>query len=71
MAHRPDTNRKLSMKCWLIVIAIMFVIINLVFYFGFDSSEESEPLIDLDNEDLLNMEKNPDLEEEMTISINP
>jgi hypothetical protein len=49
----------------------MFVIINLVFYFGIDSSEESEPLIDLDNENLLNMEKNPDLEEEMTISINP
>ncbi len=71
MAHRPDTNRKLSMKTRLIVIAIMFVIINLVFYFGFDSSEESEPLIDLDNENLLNMEKNPDLEEEMTISINP
>ena len=71
MAHRPNTNRKLPMKTRLIVIAIMFVIINLVFYFGFDSSEESEPLIDLDNEDLLNMEKNPDLEEEMTISINP
>jgi len=71
MAHRPDTNRKLSMKTRLIVIAIMFVIINLVFYFGFDSSEESEPLIDSDNEDLLNMEKSPDLEEEMTISINP
>ena len=71
MAHRPDTNRKLSMKTRLIVIAIMFVIINLVFYFGFDSSEESEPLIDLDNENLLNMEKNPGLEEEMTISINP
>ncbi len=71
MAHRPDTNRKLSMKTRLIVIAIMFVIINLVFYFGFDSSEESEPLIDLDNENLLNMEKNPDLEQEMVISINP
>ncbi len=71
MAHRPDTNRKLSMKTRLIFIAIMFVIINLVFYFGFDSSEESESLIDLDNEDLLNMEKNSDLEKEMTISINP
>ena len=71
MAHRPGPERKLSMKTRLIFIAIMFVIINLVFYFGFDSSEESEPLIDLDNENLLNMEKNPDLEEEMTISINP
>jgi len=71
MVHKPGPERKLSMKSRLVIIAIMFVIINLVFYFGFDSSEESEPLIDLDNEDLLNMEKNPDLEHEMTISINP
>ncbi len=71
MAHKPGLERKLSMKTRLIFIAIMFVIINLVFYFGFDSSEESEPLIDLDNENLLNMEKNQGLEEEMTISIKP
>jgi len=71
MAHKPGPERKLTMKTRLIIIAIMFVIINLVFYFGFDSSEESEPLIDLDNENLLNMEKNPDLEQEMVISINP
>jgi len=71
MAHRPDSNRKLSMKTRLIFIAIMFVIINLVFYFGFDSSDESEPLIDIDEKNLLNFEKNPDLEKEKTISINP
>ncbi len=71
MAHKPGPERKLSMKSRLIIIAIMFVIINLVFYFGFDSSEESESLIDIDNEDLLNMEKNPDLEQELAISINP
>ena len=71
MVHKPGPERKLSMKSRLVIIAIMFVIINLVFYFGFDSSEESEPLIDLDNENLLNMEKNPDLEEEMTVAINP
>jgi len=71
MAHRPESNKKLSMKTRLIFIAIMFVIINLVFYFGFDSSEESEPLIDIDEKNLLNFEKNPDLEQEMTISINP
>jgi len=71
MAHRPDTNRKLSMKTRLIFIAIMFVIINLVFYFGFDSSEESESLLEIDNENLLNMEKSPDSEQEMTITINP
>ncbi len=71
MAHRPESNKKLSMKTRLIFIAIMFVIINLVFYFGFDSSEESEPLIDIDEKNLLNFEKNPDVEQEMTISINP
>ncbi len=71
MAHKPGPERKLSMKTRLIIIAIMFVVITLVFEYGFDSSEESEPLIDLDNENLLNMEKNPDSEQEMTISINP
>jgi len=71
MAHKPGPERKLSMKTRLIIIAIMFVVITLVFEYGFDSSDESEPLIDLDNENLLNMEKNLDVEQEMTISINP
>ncbi len=71
MVHTPGPEKKLSMKSRLVIIALMFVIINLVFYFGFDSSEESEPLIEIDNEDLLNMEKNQDLEEEMTVYINP
>ncbi len=71
MAHRPDSQRGLPVKTKLIIIAIMCVVITLVFEYGFDSSDESEPLIDLGNENLLNMEKNPDLEEEMTISINP
>jgi hypothetical protein len=71
MAHRPNSNKKLSMKTRLIFIAIMFVIINLVFYFGFDSSDESESSIEIDDKNLLNFEKNPDLEHEMTISINP
>ena len=71
MAHRPDSNKKLSMKTRLIFIAIMFVIINLVFYFGFDSSDESESSIEIDDKNLLNFEKNPEMEKEMTISINP
>jgi cell division protein YceG involved in septum cleavage len=71
MAHRPDSNKKLSMKTRLIFIAIMFVIINLVFYFGFDSSDESESSIEIDDKNLLNFEKNSEMEKEMTISINP
>ncbi len=70
MAHKPGPERKLSMKTRLIIIAIMFVVITLVFEYGFDSSDESEPLIDLDNENLLNMEKNLGFEHEMT-TINP
>jgi len=71
MAHKPGPERKLSMKTRLIIIAIMFVVITLVFEYGFDSSDESEPLIDLGNENLLNMEKNLDVEQKKTISINP
>jgi len=71
MVHKPGPERKLSMKSRLVIIAIMFVIINLVFYFGIDSSEESEPLIEIDNENQMNVEKNLDLEHEMTISVNP
>ncbi len=71
MAHRPESNKKLSMKTRLIFIAIMFVIINLVFYFGFDSSEETESTVEIDDKNLLNFEKNPDVEQEKTISINP
>ena len=41
MARRADSKKSLSMKTRLILIAIMFVIINLIFYFGFDSSDES------------------------------
>jgi cell division protein YceG involved in septum cleavage len=71
MVHKPGPERKLSMKSRLIIIAIMFVIINLVFYFGIDSSEESESLIEIDNENQMNVEKNLDLEHDMTISVNP
>ena len=40
MANRENPKKSLSMKTRLIMIAIMFVIINLIFYFGFDSSDE-------------------------------
>jgi len=71
MSHKPDSRRKLSVKSRLILIAIMFVVINLIFYFGLDSSDESENSIDIDGENQLNFEKNAELEKEMTISINP
>ncbi len=48
MAHRADSKKGISMKTRLILIAIMFVIINLIFYFGFDSSDESGENKELD-----------------------
>jgi len=48
MARRADSKKSLSMKTRLILIAIMFVIINLIFYFGFDSSDESGESKELD-----------------------
>jgi cell division protein YceG involved in septum cleavage len=71
MAHKPDSRKTLSVKTKLLLIVIMFVVINLVFYFGFDSSDESEKQIELDNQNSLNPEKNVELGEDMKISINP
>jgi len=71
MSHKPDSRRKLSVKTRLILIALMFVVINLIFYFGLDSSDESENSIEVDDENQLNIEQNSELEQEMTISINP
>ena len=71
MAHKPDSRRTLSVKTKLLLIVIMFVVINLIFYFGFDSSDESEKQIEFDNQDLLNPEKSAELGEEMKISISP
>ena len=50
MANRENSKKSLSMKTRLILIAIMFVIINLIFYFGFDSSDESGENKELDIE---------------------
>ena len=48
MAHRADSKKGISLKTRLTLIAIMFVIINLIFYFGFDSSDESGENKELD-----------------------
>lgn len=74
MAHRADSRRTLSIKTKLILIAIMFVVINLIFYFGFDSSDEpieSENSIELDDTNQLSNEKSAELTEGIGISINP
>ena len=56
MTHRENSKKGLSMKTRLIMIAIMFVIINLIFYFGFDSSDELGENKELDTDIKLNDE---------------
>ena len=69
MPNKPNSNNKLSMKTRLILIAIMFVIINLVFYVGFDSSEKSE--IEIDNRIDLPTELHDDFQIEISDSTSP
>ena len=71
MAHKPDTKRNLSIKSKLVIIAVMFVVINLVFYLGFDSSDESEKSVEFDDKIEFNVEEIPELEQEMTSPITP
>lgn len=42
MAHKPDSKRSLSIKARLIIIGMMLVFINLVFYFLFGTSIVSD-----------------------------
>lgn len=71
MANRPDSNRTLSTKTKLVLILIMFVVINLIFYFGFDSSDESGNPFELGEQDQLMVDKTVELEEDMNISLLP
>jgi len=71
MAHRPDSQRGLPIKTKLLLIAIMFVVINLIFYFGIDSSDESETQVELDDQNQLMIDDNPKSEQEMKISLLP
>ena len=48
-AHKATSEKILYIKGKLIIIAIMFVIINLIFYIGFDSSDDSEESIELED----------------------
>ena len=57
MPHKPDPERTLSTKAKLVLIVIMFVVINLIFYVGFDSSDESEKSVEFDDKIEFNAEK--------------
>ena len=62
MVNRANSKKSISMKTRLILIAIMFVIINLIFYFGFDSSDESGENKELDIDIKLNDATQSDLQ---------
>jgi len=49
----------------------MFVVINLIFYVGFDSSNESEKSVEFDDKIEFNAEKIQGSEQEITSSITP
>ena len=49
----------------------MFVVINLIFYVGFDSSDESEKSTELDDGIEFNAERIQESEQEVTSSITP
>jgi len=70
-SHKPDQGKKLTMKSRLILIAIMFIAINLIFYFGIDSSDESEKSVDFDDKNQITNEKDGEIEQEITNSLNP
>ena len=65
MAHRGDSPKGISMKNKLIMVAIMFVLINLIFYFGFDSSDESGENKELDFGEKLNDEMQSDSQDDL------
>ncbi len=58
------------MKTRLILIAIMFVVINLIFYFGIDSSDESEKSVDFDDKNQITVDEDGSIEQEITNSPN-
>jgi hypothetical protein len=65
MTGRANSQKGISMKGKLIMIALMFVIINLVFYFGFDSSDESGQNEELDIGMKLNDEIQSDSQDDL------
>ncbi len=71
MAHRPDSQRGLPVKTKLILIAIVFVVITLIFEYGFDSSDESEKQVEFDEQNQLKIEENADLKQEIKGLLTP
>jgi flagellar basal body-associated protein FliL len=66
--NSPPEKKKLSMKTRLIVILVVFVMINIIFYVGFEASEDSQD----DNEIIQDSELTEDApEEQVYAKFNP
>ena len=75
MPRKPRSKKTLSMKNRLSIIALMFVVINLIFYFMFGTSDESGESVEMDGDDegknQLNVENEANLKQEVTNPISP
>ena len=74
MPRKPRSKKTLSMKNRLSIIALMFVVINLIFYFMFGTSDESGESVEMDGDDgksQLNIENDVNLKQEVRNPISP
>ena len=71
MPHRAKPQKNISMKTKLLLIAAMFVIINLIFYVGFDSSDEPLIPIEFDDTNQIDITDSLTVEQESNIVIDP
>jgi len=67
-SKEPPAKKKLSMKTRLMLILIVFVLVNLIFYIGFDSSEDSPDEEEIEQEGALIEETS---EEQIYAKFNP
>lgn len=60
----PPAKKKLSMKTRLVLIIVVFAMVNLIFYVGFDSSEDSQDVEEIEQEGGVMEETVEEIEEE-------
>jgi len=62
--NSPPAKKKLSMKTRLVLIIVVFGIVNLIFYVGFDSSEDSQDGAEIEQEGEVMVDTVEETEEE-------
>lgn len=62
--NSPPAKKKLSMKTRLILIVVVFAMINIIFYVGFDSSDDSQDVKEIELENEVMEEPEEEVEEE-------